>query len=227
MIAFLLSLLVAISSGIQTLALDFQRITEETGKPKEVISGHLYFQQPYWMYVDVTSPVHQIMLSEKRQLLIFYPESKQAFRIRTKKDNPPIFVQGLLASLREDFGLEEMGYKLTGHKTLGDTLVTIWVPPSDKAKVLGKFTLKIVNNRLVEARTASANGTTQTVSRYSTYKKFGRFWLPLRIATQTGDAWHRKKEVLVYKNVQLNVVVPDSLLRFSIPPKVPVKELTW
>ena len=227
MLTFLLGVLISISTGLQTLSLDFQRVTEETGRPKEVITGHLYFQQPFWMYVNVTAPVHQIMLSEKRQLLIYYPEDKKAFRIRTKKDNPPIFVQGLLASLKEDYGLEEMGYKLTDHKTSGDTLVTIWSPPRDKAKVLGNFILKIVDNRLVEARTASANAKTKTVSYYSQYAKIGRFWLPLKIVTRTGDVWHEKKEVLIYKDVQLNVSVPDSLLRFSIPKHVPVKDVKW
>jgi len=227
MIAFLLSFLLAISSGIQTLSLDFQRVTGETGKPKEVIAGHLYFQRPFWMYVDVSSPVHQIMLSEKRQLLIYYPEEKKAFRIRTEKDNPPIFVQGLLTSLQEDYGLEKMGYKLTDHKTLKDTLVTIWTPPQDKKKVLGNFILKIVDNRLVEARTASANGKTKTVSHYSQYAKIDRFRLPLKIVTRTEDPWHEKKEALIYQNVQLNVSIPDSLLRFSIPKNTPVKDVRW
>ncbi len=227
MIAFLLGLLVAISSGLQTLSLDFQRVTEETGKPKEVVTGHLYFQQPFWMYVDVASPVHQIMLSEKHQLLIFYPEQKKAFRIRTKKDNPPIFVQGLLTSLKEDYGLEEMGYTLTGHKTSGDTLITIWVPPKDKAKVLGEFVLKILNNRLVEARTQSANGKTKTVSIYARYVKIGQFALPQEITTVTGDAWHQEKEVLSYKNIRLNVSIPDSLLKFTLPRNIPVKDVQW
>jgi len=227
MMTFLLALLVVISSGLQTLSLDFQRITEETGKPKEVVSGHLYFQQPFWMYVDVVSPVHQIMLSEKRQLLIYYPKEKNAFRIRTKKDNPPIFVQGLLASLKEDYGLEKMGYKLTAHKTLEDTLVTIWSPPKDKAKVLGQFVLKIANNRLVEASTQSANGKTKTISTYRQYVKIGRFSLPQVITTITDDSWHRKKEVLSYRNIRLNISIPDSLLKFTLPKTIPVKELKW
>ncbi len=227
MIALLLSLLVAVSSGFQTISMDFQRITNETGKPQESVSGHLYFQQPFWMYVDVTSPVHQIMLNQKRQLLIYYPESQKAFRIRTKKDNPPIFVQGLLASLSEDYGLEKMGYKLTGHKIRGDTLVTTWSPPPDKAKVLGAFVLKIVENRLVLAQTQTANGQTKTVSRYLNYAKIGRFWLPLKIVTETGDAWHQKKEILIYKNIRLNNPIPDSLLQFSIPEGVTVKDVQW
>jgi len=225
--ALLLALLMTVSAGLQTLSLDFQRVTEETGKPKEVVSGHLYFQQPYWMYVNVTSPVHQIMLSEKRQLLIYYPDDKKAFRIRTKKDNPPIFVQGLLASLKEDYGLEEMGYTLTAHKTSGDTLVTIWSPPKDKAKVLGKFVLKIVDNRLVEASTQSANGKTKTISTYRQYVKIGRFFLPQLITTTTDDPWHRKKEVLSYKNIRLNISIPDSLLKFALPKTIPVKDLQW
>ncbi len=227
MISFLLSVLLAVSAGLQTLSLDFQRIMEETGKPRDVVSGHLYFRQPFWMYVDVSSPVQQIMLSQRHQLLIYYPDQKKAFRIRTKKDNPPIFVQGLLASLKEDYGLEELGYTLTGHKTIGDTLVTIWAPPADKAKVLGQFVLKIVNNRLVEARTQSANGKTKTVSTYKQYTQIGRFSLPQHITTVTEDPWHRKKEVLFYKNIRVNEAIPDSLLHFTIPPKIPVKDVQW
>ncbi|GBD94632.1 lipoprotein chaperone [bacterium BMS3Abin05] len=227
MLVFLLAVLLSLSSGIQTIVLDFQRVTTETGKQEESISGRLYFKQPFWMFVQVQKPLKQIMMSDRRELWIYYPVEKTAFHITTKKDNPPIFVQGILGALKEDFGLEKLGYKLTQHKVLGDTLLTIWEPPADKAKALGKFELYLADSRLVKAFSQSSDGKTKSESIYSNYKKVGNFWIPFEIETKTKDAWRVKQEIIRYKNIKLNSVIPDSLLHFAIPEKIPVKEVKW
>ena len=210
---------------INTLSARFER---ELATPlsKEVVKGTLYYQTSKTV-LEINEPLHQIMTFSGNTMTIFYPEEGKAFRIKAKNPISIPFVQGFVQVIEEDYGLGELGYKLTRHEPRGDTLYTYWSPPPKQKKVLGMFTLAMVKEKLVYAEAQTPDGEPAVRSSYRNYAELNGKSFPLEIYSEIYSKSGLSTESVTYSDVQFNLPLPERILNFTIPDSVSVKEIQW
>lgn len=222
MIPFPLLLMV----GVNTLSLRFEREFGD-GHSKELVKGAMYFQAPEKVVLTVSEPVNQVMVVTPNAMTIYYPDEKKGFHITSKNPIPPPFIQGILAALKEDYGLVELGFELAEHGVKGDTLFTTWTPRKKHKKFLGRFVLGRVGDKVVYAEVKTPDEKYSAKSFYRNHVSFEGKHIPLEIFSITNDESGAKVEHVTYREVQFNTALPDSLINFRVPAGVPVKEVEW
>ena len=225
----LLLTLNSLAQGVEkldTISLEFQRKVVESDST-EIVKGIAYYQAPQKMFVQVQYPVNQIMLINGGTMLIYYPVEQKAFRIKAKGPIPMPFIQTVLSVMKDDYGLTEMGYTLAKHEKKGETLYTYWDPPRKLKKHLGRFVLGTVKDALVYTETRAAKGKATAKSFYKNHIELAGRRFPLEIHSEIIAGSKHTKEFVSYRDVKLNVSLPDKVVNFQIPDSVPVKEVDW
>lgn len=221
----LITLVLTALLTINTLSAEFERKLV-TADSKETLKGIIYYH-PQKAVIEVNDPVHQIMTFSGNIMTIFYPEEGKAFRIKAKNLISIPFVQGFVQVIKEDYGLGELGYKLTRHETRGDTLYTHWSPPPKQKKILGMFTLVMVKEKLVYAEAQTPDGEPAVRSSYRNYAELNGKSFPLEIYSEIYSKSGLSTESVTYSDVQFNLPLPERILNFTIPDSVSVKEIQW
>ena len=221
----LISLILTALLTINTLSAEFERklVTDDS---KEMVKGIIYYQ-PLKTVLEVNEPLHQIMTFADNIMTIYYPEEGKAFRIKAKNPIYIPFVQGFVQVMKEDYGLSQLGYKLTRHEPRGDTLYTYWSPPAKQKKHLGMFTLAIVKDKLVYAEAKTPDGKSAVRSFYRNYAELNNKLFPLEIYSEIYSKSGVSTESVIYSDVQFNLSLPERILNFAIPDSVSVKEIQW
>jgi outer membrane lipoprotein-sorting protein len=177
--------------------------------------------------VEVDTPLEQVMAITDKVMLIYYPNAKKAFRIKSKNPVPPPFIQTILGAMKEDYGLIKQGYTFIKHEKKGDTLHTYWAPPPKQKKILGTFILGTLSNKLVYAEAQTPDGTPAIKSFYRNHLKFGDSYIPLDISSEYYNESEITREHITFSDVKFNPVIPDRILNFKIPDGIPTKEVEW
>ena len=161
------------------MSLQFQR--EVTDKDSaETLKGTVYYQPLHKAFIEILEPISQLMVIDGKVMTIYYPVEKKAFRFHGQGPIPMPFIQNILSVMQDDYGLTEMGYSLTKHKTKADTLYTYWDPPKKLKKKLGQFVLGTSKNRLVyaehkacgtEREIHSAGGSVRNIQRCNCHQR--------------------------------------------------------
>jgi hypothetical protein len=229
-IAIILFILVsgtAKSEMLNTFSAQIERTLVEHNK-EEIVKGIIYYQAPQEVFIEVDTPLEQIMAITDKVMLIYYPNAKKAFRIKSKNPIPPPFIQTIIGAMKEDYGLIKVGYTFIKHEKKGDTLYTYWEPPSKQKKFLGIFILGTLSNKLVYAEAQTPDGTPAVKSFYRKHLKFGDSYIPLDISSEYYDKSEiMRGEHIIFSDVKFNPVIPDRILNFKIPDGIPVKEVEW
>lgn len=217
------------ASPLKTLSLDFTRELTENDKT-EYIAGTLHYDaRATRVVVEVTEPLKQIMVVKDKELEIYYPVEKQAFRFISEGRIPLPFVESIVQSTQAEHGLTAVGYSLEKHDIVNEVLYSYWSPPKKAKDKLGTIILGMQDDRLISAEIKNPKGHIIARSHYQNHSKVGMNYVPMMVTSST---YGEKSEVLqyehiVYSNPQVNVNPPNQILNFAIPESVEVKEVKW
>ena len=217
------------AAPLKTLSLDFTRELTENDKT-EHIAGTLHYNiKEARVVIEVVKPLRQIMIIEDNALEIYYPIEKQAFRFISEGRIPLPFVESIIQSTQAEHGLTAIGYSLEKHDIVNGVLYSYWRPPKKAKDTLGPVILGMQDDRLISAEVKNPKGYIIARSHYQNHSKVGMNYVPLMVTSST---YGEKSEVLqreqvIYSNPQVNVEPRNSILDFTIPESMEVKEIKW
>lgn len=200
--------------------------TFERNNNVETIKGEFYYSASGRILVEVSSPLHQIMIIEANITTIYYPESKRAFRLESA--NPVILplVPGLMAAIQSDYGLADIGFKLSSQQMRGDTLVCLWSHPKERDKI-GDFKIAQVNDRLAYTFHESPDSLTRSKTTFSNYIAVGDIFFPTDIFSEIHSPIDNSKERVTLSELEMDVEIPPHISNFRIPEDVTVEKKKW
>ena len=217
------------AAPLKTLSLDFTRELTENDKTEHIAGTLHYNVKEARVVIEVVEPLRQIMIIEDNALEIYYPIEKQAFRFISEGRIPLPFVESIIQSTQAEHGLTAIGYSLEKHDIVNGVLYSYWRPPKKAKDTLGPVILGMQDDRLISAEVKNPKGYIIARSHYQNHSKVGMNYVPLMVTSST---YGEKSEVLqreqvIYSNPQVNVEPRNSILDFTIPESMEVKEIKW
>ncbi|MXV85879.1 hypothetical protein F4Z98_21195 [Candidatus Poribacteria bacterium] len=217
------------AAPLKTLSLDFTRELTENDKTEHIAGTLHYNVKEARVVIEVVEPLRQIMIIEDNALEIYYPIEKQAFRFISQGRIPLPFVESIIQSTQAEHGLTAIGYSLEKHDIVNGVLYSYWSPPKKAKDTLGPVILGMQDDRLISAEVKNPKGYIIARSHYQNHSKVGMNYVPLMVTSST---YREKSEVLqreqvIYSNPQVNVEPRNSILDFTIPESIEVKEIKW
>lgn len=217
------------AAPLKTLSLDFTRELTENDKTEHIAGTLHYNVKEARVVIEVVKPLRQIMIIEDNALEIYYPIEKQAFRFISEGRIPLPFVESIIQSTQAEHGLTAIGYSLEKHDIVNGVLYSYWRPPKKAKDTLGIVILGMQDDRLISAEVKNPKGYIIARSHYQNHSKVGMSYVPLMVTSST---YGEKSEVLqreqvIYSNPQVNVEPRNSILDFTIPESMEVKEIKW
>lgn len=217
------------AAPLKTLSLDFTRELTENDKTEHIAGTLHYNVKAARIVIEVVEPLRQIMIIEDNALEIYYPIEKQAFRFISEGRIPLPFVESIIQSTQAEHGLTAIGYSLEEHDIVNGVLYSYWRPPKKAKDTLGTVILGMQDDRLISAEVKNPKGYIIARSHYQDHSRVGMNYVPMMVTSST---YGEKSEVLqreqvVYSNPQVNVEPRNSILDFTIPESMEVKEIKW
>ncbi len=217
------------AAPLKTLSLDFTRELTENDKTEHLAGTLHYNVKEARVVIEVVEPLRQIMIIADNALEIYYPIEKQAFRFISEGRIPLPFVESIIQSTQAEHGLTAIGYSLERHDIVKGVLYSYWRPPKKAKDTLGTVILGMQDDRLISAEVKNPKGYIIARSHYQNHSKVGINYVPMMVTSST---YGEKSEVLqreqvVYSKPQVNVEPRNSILDFTIPASVEVKEIKW
>lgn len=214
---------------LRTLSLDFTRELTESDKTEHIAGTLHYNVKAARVVIEVVEPLRQIMIIEDNALEIYYPIEKQAFRFISEGRIPLPFVESIIQSTQAEHGLTAIGYSLERHDIVDGVLYSYWRPPKKAKDTLGTVILGMQDDRLISAEVKNPKGYIIARSHYQNHSKVGMNYVPLMVTSSTygEESEVHQRERVVYSNPQVNVEPRNSILDFTIPESVEVKEIKW
>lgn len=217
------------AAPLKTLSLDFTRELTENDKTEHIAGTLHYNVKEARVVIEVVKPLRQIMIIEDNALEIYYPIEKQAFRFISQGRIPLPFVESIIQSTQAEHGLTAIGYSLEKHDIVNGVLYSYWSPSKKAKDTLGPVILGMQDDRLISAEVKNPKGYIIARSHYQNHSKVGMNYVPLMVTSST---YGEKSEVLqreqvIYSNPQVNVEPRNSILDFTIPESMEVKEIKW
>lgn len=214
---FLASVLV-----LNTFSVDFER--KVVGRLTEVTKGTIYYEPQKRTILETTSPLHQMMVFDQEETIIYYPEENRAFLIKEKNGLKTLsFFQMFIGAMKEDYGLTEAGYTLKRHEKKDNILYTYWNPPKKMEKFLGIALLGMSEGKFVYMELKMPDGKAALKVFFKDHIRFGDKYLPRQIYTEVYEKAGITKEYVTYSDVKINPLLPDRILNFRIPEYVEVR----
>ncbi len=213
------------SNSIRTLSVAFARSWTPLQGTEERSSGRLYYQAPGPVLVQVELPVRQILQLDGAHLRIFYPAQGQAFDILMTDGQTLPFFQAYLQSVTENFGQVMLGYRLVGHESRHDTLVTSWAAPKKDGKSLGTATMAQRSGRLQWLALFDAKGARVVLYSCGDYDSTSGLALPGKVSVDVDRGTSRGREVVSYWDSVVNKDLPEWVTSFQLPVDAVVKDL--
>lgn len=232
---FIMALFILLCVGVlhaaplKTLSLDFTRELTENDKTEHIAGTLHYNVKAARVVIEVVEPIRQIMIIADNALEIYYPIEKQAFRFISEGRIPLPFVESIIQSTQAEHGLTAIGYSLEKHDIVSGVLYSYWRPPKKAKDTLGTVILGMQDDRLISAEVKNPKGYIIARSHYQNHGKVGMNYVPMRVTSSTYGEESKvlQREQVVYSNPQVNVEPRNSILDFTIPESMEVKEIKW
>lgn len=176
--------------------------------------------------VEVTYPLHQLMHIEANITIIYYPELSKAFRLESA--NPVILplVLGLLAAIRPDYGLSDLGFKLSRQEMRGDTVTALWTHPKARNKI-GEYRIAEMNDRLVYTRYESPDTRNHVKTNFTDYVNVSGIFFPTKISSEILNPAGHSLEKVIIEDLKVNPKIPNHIIKFKLPNDVSVEKKKW
>ncbi|NOX36084.1 MAG: hypothetical protein GXO78_00955 [Calditrichaeota bacterium] len=209
----------------QTLQGSFQKVNDRDGQV-DSSSGTFYVKKMEYMYLEVTHPIHQIMVIEGNETLIYYPDRKLAFRLKSKNPVLMPFIPQLIASQRADIGFDNLGLKLEKQEFQGDSLISYWISP-DPEKNIGRYQMIQVNDLPIQIFYVSPDSMFASKILFTAYRQVDDLMLPHRIITENVSVKGVTIERIYLTDLKKNLPLPPEIVQFDLPDDVTVEEKEW
>ncbi len=182
--------------------------------PDGSVAGYFYMHPGERTVLNVVRPIHQIMIFRPDTLIIYYPDEKRLFYIRS---GYTLFSGGIQSSQIGDKNLKRMGFMFVGDERKGDTTVKVYKHPDTKIKV-ALFTL---SGKVVGFRTYDPNGSEVVRVDFEGVREIYRgFNFPSKVVIRMKGESKTETETFTYYSVRVlpSSSVPDYARSFK-PPK--------
>jgi len=202
------------------------RQTIEIQGETEVVEGRMYYSYPDLFQIHVDSPVEQVMRFGEDHTLIFYPQSKLAYRVPGSAENSgpgfAVFAQGMV----RDMGLGAAGFTLESQEESPQGgLVATWLPPKELEGVFQKVELEYEDRVIVRYSQYDTRGKLISQSLLSQYTHQG-IPAPLRIETTTNTPEGAVRYIVEYWDMVKDGQLPREVVDFEVPRGVEIQDFT-
>ena len=215
------------TAGVVTFQSDLVR-DSSTGSKTERLEGRVFFDgASEKLRIEVKSPIHQWVTVHGKEMLLYYPDRRLAYRVMFNGDAAMPFFRVMWNCFKEDFGLRQQGYAMARYDRSGSLLKSMWTPPKALARMIREATLEYDGNKLTRVEYTTARGNLLSRAVFSQHVPVSGYQFPLRVAIRYGSAQGTTDEVAVYSNHRFNVPLPPDVQNFKIPKGVEVKDLVW
>jgi len=185
------------------------------------VAGYFYLKPGKRTVLRVVRPVNQILYMVPDTLIIYYPDHRKLFKIRSRHR----FLEGGMASLTvEEENLIRAGFMFVKEDRRGDTLLRIYTHPSLKATV----EIRTVNGYLSGIRARSSDGEIK-VDLKGIKEVYPGYAFPDTVNSTflTGSSSYTEKFVYYSVSVKPDSLIPDYVKRPSFPEDVEVIYRGW
>ncbi len=205
------------------------KIDVKTSKESNVSEGKLfYFDQG--LFLEITSPLHQIMFFSGKQLTIYYPESNKAFIINSKFPQMLPLFSIFLMILEDDMGLSKLGFVVSKVVKKKDGKYFYFIPVKKLQKLIQYYIVKVSNNGNISYIKVT-NRKKKVISETFIfgYKLINNLKLPNMIKTKKYDDKKNliSTETMVMSDIISDGLIPIKIKNFKIPDDAEIKEIEW
>ena len=230
---FLLLCIILLSNidaqSINTYIYSFDRTVIKNNGHIETQTGNLYSNNNL-VYIEIKSPLNQILVIKKTETLIYYPIEKDAILISNSSIPLMPFHSSLLAFNKEDFGLTEKKFTLKNTKfdIHNKSMITYWKPPNNQLDEMDEVVLNYKNNNIVSIEAYDKRKKILTVTKFDGFIDIDNIIMPSSIST---TEWYNNDESItdsIYiKNISIDKEIPNEIIHFQIPNDINIKEIKW
>jgi len=189
----------------------FNRVQESEGGIDKLSGSAYYFDGK--LYLHLSYPVNQLFFVDDRKIKIYYPESNKGYDLISDAPFDLPIVNSLIAFMKDDYGLANIGFIIRSNSVSGDTLIAHWEHSSGPES--GKFEIHYKHDIIVKARYSAKSIFLET--KLIDYKTFGGYVIPTHIETRNSSLRNSEIESLFVEQLSINPEIPDSILNFNFP----------
>lgn len=226
LLVFVLCRAPVVCQTVETLAVDFARKTTSR-QGEELIRGTLYFQAPEEVIIKVVEPTEQWNVYRGKDLLIYYPAERKAFRFVSRNRLMVPFAQSFIGLVREDFGLSDAGFLLTENRKRANVLITVWSPPRSLRSYVSEARVGIQDAHPLFLEFYDPRGNLLTRVTYLEYREDLEPSFPGRTLIFQKSPDMEIRDDIRYSNHRVNEILPTEVTDFTLPEGVAVEELKW
>lgn len=214
-----------INSPLSTMQGFFSKTLENSAN-NDSVAGNFYYYDNGKLFFKIEFPLNQIMFIEKNITTIYYPDSNEGFELESV--NPVILplVTGMLAAIREDYGLSIMGFEMFDQNIDGDTLITYWSHPLAQEKA-GIHIVKNYMDKLYSAEYQAADSISKVITFFKEYIDIEDLLLPTVIESQSESLSGFVEEKVILSKLKLNSKIQNEIKLFTIPESAKMTKRKW
>lgn len=218
---------VTVAAAVATFQANLVRESSLGSRP-ERISGRIFFDAASEkLLIEVQAPVHQWVIVQGSEMLLYYPEAKQAFRVVSKSDAFMPFFRVIWNCFKEDFDLPRQGYTMVRHQKKGNALLSTWSPPSQLSRVVGEATLEYSDSKLTRVEHKTARGNLLSRAVFGQHVPVSGYSFPLEVTISYGSKQGVTEERVIYSEPRFDLPLPADIVNFKIPDGISVKDVVW
>ena len=212
-------------AAVTTFEADLLRVSSGSGGREEQ-SGRLSFDASEGrLVIEIAKPLHQWAVLKGNELLLYYPDSRQALRITSKTPASMPFFGVVWNCFKEDFGLAAQGYRMTRHEKKAQRLLSMWAPPASLARLVGEAVLEHEGPRLIRVEHKTARGNMLSLALFSQHTTVAGAAFPLEVSIAYGSRQGVTQETVVFRNPRFNAPLSDGMKNFAVPAGVTIKDV--
>ena len=224
-LALILITFQAYSQSIKTIYTDFTKIIVNQNSNDTVKGKVYYFDNSYTIQID--KPINQWMIFKNDNVLIYYPDNKNAIEIKNKKTGNSSFHKNLPGLFNLEATLSNNGYAIEKNEFLNDTLFVHWKPPKEMEKILKNYCLGLKENKIVSMKIVDTDGNVVNKTTFEDFIQHGDRYFPLNIKSIINLGKETEQIIFRYSNFVFNNPLPIEIKNFKIPSDIKIQVIEW
>ncbi|MBN1350543.1 hypothetical protein JXJ21_14095 [candidate division KSB1 bacterium] len=213
------------SQSFRTIQIEFTRILSQSNS-EEIFEGKIFYDGKRSI-LTIQKPLNQWMILEGSTTLIYYPDRAKAIKITSQNPASLPFFQAFVGLITEDWGLSQLGYTIEKNDIHADTLLVYWKPPTNAEKLLGRFIIALVDNKVVLTQLFNAKNQSIVKTTFRKHIRHRTQSFPLEVKSILNDQGKTITEVITYANPVFDQLLPEKYANFQLPADIEIREIEW